>query len=461
MRTLAWILAALPFLLLAFIGLRYLVRGTPVSRVRTSPLHEARADVSDPEFRRTLTLLSHVRLEEGNQLELLSCGNETYPRLFQDLADAERSITIQMYYCKPGRLADRLLAVLTERARAGVRVLVLFDAFGSQSLSRAYRETLRAAGVEVAEFRPVQWYALEKAYNRSHIRVVVVDARIAYTGGFGIDDKWLGDGRHADQWRDTNVRFTGPAVDGLQATFAAGWAEATGDLLTGEPFFADGSGHGEGEPGEGPRAEYEVAGERARRADEAVGDGVEMVRDVRAGVMHSAPTVGSTIAERFLALTISGAHRSLFVTNAYFVPDDGFTAMLAHAAQRGVDVRILTAGPATDVRSTRHAGRARYLELLEAGVRVWEYEPTMIHAKTIVADACFGSVGTMNFDNRSMVFNDESNLIFHDAKVGRALHRIFEQDLPYAREVTLDAFRRRPWTDRAQERLFTLLSRIL
>jgi cardiolipin synthase len=461
MRTLAWSLAALPVLLLAFIGLRYLVRGTPVARVRRSPLHDAQTDVSDPEFRRTVALLTHVRLEEGNRLELLSCGDETYPRLFRDLADAERSITIQMYYCKPGEVADRLHAVLVDRARAGVRVLFLWDAFGAQSLSREYRETLEAAGVEVAVFRPVQWYALEKAYNRSHIRVVVVDARIAYTGGFGIDDKWLGDGRHDDQWRDTNVRFTGPAVDGLQATFAAGWAEATGDLLTGEPFFADGSAHTEGDPGEGPRAEDADIAERARRADDAAGDGVEMVADVVAGVMHSAPTVGSTIAERFLALAISGTKRSLYITNAYFVPDDGFTQMLAHAAQRGADVRILTAGPSTDVRSTRYAGRARYLELLEAGVRVWEYMPTMIHAKTIVADACLGSVGTMNFDNRSMVFNDESNLIFHDARVGRALHGIFEQDLRYAREITLDAFRRRPWMERVQERVFSIPSRIL
>ena len=458
MRFVVLALAAIPVLLLALVGLRYLVRGTPIRRVRSAGLHEPEVRVSDPDFRAVLELLSHVHMTPGNSIELLCCGDETYPKLFDDLAAARESVTVQMYYCRPGVLADRLHATLVDRAQAGVRVLLLLDAFGSQDISREWVESLERAGVEVAQFRPVEWYALEKAYNRSHIRVVVVDSRIGYTGGFGIDDKWLGDGRSEDHWRDTNARFTGPAVRALQATFAAGWAEATGDLLTGRPFFEDASdgrdsgpnddeGTGEGDYDEGRRP--------------ALGDGERIVHDVRAGVMHCAPTVGSTIAERFLALVIGGAHRTLYVTNAYFVPDEGFVGLLAHAAERGVDVRILTAGTSTDVRSTRYAARARYERLLSAGVRIWEYRPTMIHAKTIVADACLGSVGTMNFDNRSMVFNDESNLVFHDARLGAALHDVFDRDLAYADEVTLDAFRRRPWTERAQERLFTTLTRIL
>ncbi len=440
MRYVAVALVAIPILLLALVGLRYLVRGTPIRRVRTAGLHEADVRVADPEFRAVLELLSQVSLAEGNSVELLCSGDDTYPRLFADLASARESVTVQMYYCRPGKLADRLRDVLADRAAAGVRVLLLLDAFGSQDLPKEYVESLERAGVTVARFRPVEWYALEKAYNRSHIRVVVVDSRIGYTGGFGIDDKWLGDGRSPDQWRDTNVRFTGPAVRALQATFAAGWAEATGDLLTGRPFFVDAADG---------------------RGDDLAGDGVNVVHDVRAGVMHCAPTVGSTIAERFLALVIGGANRTLYVTNAYFVPDDGFVGMLVHAAERGVDVRILTAGPTTDVRSTRIAGRARYEELLGAGVRIWEYSPTMMHAKTIVADACLGSVGTMNFDNRSMVFNDESNLVFHDARLGATLNEVFARDLEFSDEVTLEAFRRRPWTERVQERAFTTLTRIL
>jgi cardiolipin synthase len=445
MRIVAWLLVAIPVLLLAVIGLRYLVRGTPVKRVRTARLNEAQPAVTDPDFQRVLELLSQLQLEPGNRAHILCSGDETYPLLFDDIAAARRSITLQMYYCKPGKVADRFHAVLTERARAGVKVLCLFDAFGAQSLSREYMDSLRAAGCEVATFRPVQWYALEKAYNRSHIRVVVVDAEVAYTGGFGIDDKWLGDGRHPDQWRDTNVRFTGPAVAGLQATFAAGWAEATGDLLTGPPFFDD-------------------AGDDdavARPDDRVRSPGPDAAHEMVAGVMHCAPTVGSTTAERFLALAIGGARRSLYVTNAYFVPDEGFVHLLAHAAQRGVDVRVLTAGDSTDVRSTRFAGRARYEPMLRAGVRIWEYQPTMIHAKTLVADGCLASIGTMNFDNRSMVFNDESNVVAQDDRMGRALHEVFERDLEHSAEVTLERFLRRPWTDRVQERIFVLLTRIL
>jgi cardiolipin synthase len=458
MRTLAWILAALPLLLLAFAGVRFMVRGTPIRRVRAARLNAPQGTITDPEFRRTLELLAGVPLEPGNEVELFCCGDETYPRLFADLEGARHSITLQMYYCKPGRLADRLHDVLCERARAGVRVLFLWDAFGSQDLPDEYRDSLREAGVEVAIFRPIRWYALESAYTRSHIRVVVVDACVGYTGGFGIDDKWLGDGRHPDQWRDTNARFTGPAVHALQATFAAGWAEATGDLLTGRPFF-DGAPHpalaGAG-GGEGDLDDGDID-------DGSIDDGLSgrYERGVVAGVMHAEPSVGSTSAERFLALAIGGARRSLYITNSYFVPGEPFTEMLARAAARGVDVRVLTAGPNTDVRSTRFAGRSYYEPLLRAGARIWEYEPTMMHAKTIVVDGCLGAVGTMNFDNRSMSFNDESNLVFLDDGVGRALHEVFEEDLEYSHEVTLDAFLRRPWTDRAQERLFGLLSPIL
>ncbi len=162
-----------------------------------------------------------------------------------------------------------------------------------------------------------------------------------------------------------------------------------------------------------------------------------------------------------MVLAIGGARRSLYVTNSYFVPGDAFTALLARAAGRGVDVRVLTAGPSTDVKSTLMAGRSYYERLLSAGVRIWEYEPTMMHAKTIVADGCLGAVGTMNFDNRSMAFNDESNLVFLDGDVGRALHEVFETDQEYSREVTLEEFLRRPWTEKVQERLFGALTRIL
>jgi cardiolipin synthase A/B len=425
-----------PLAAMALVGFRYLTRDTPMRRVRSAHrTHEAPA-VRDEVFVPTMQLVSKLALHPGHETQILTCGDETYPNLWKDLRAATRSITVQMYYSQPGAVADTFQEILCERARAGVKVLFLRDAFGAAELGDDYLDVMRSAGVEVATFRPVKWYALDKTYARSHIRIVVVDGAVAYTGGFGIDDKWLGDGVSDDQWRDTNVRFTGPAVAQHQATFAAGWAEATGDLITGEVFF--------------PRTEAE-----AHHPDVPEPDG-----GVIAGVLHAAPTIGSTPAERFLALTIACARERLWITNAYFVPDEDFIRMLGHASQRGTDVRILTAGK-TDTKTVQHASRATYQPLLELGVRIWEYQPTMIHAKTIVADGCWSGVGTMNFDNRSMAFNDETMFLAWNAGFARELEALFERDLTHSKEITLEEWNRRGWWARTQQWGAALISRIL
>ena len=410
------------------VGALYLTRGTPVSSVRTFGQAPPPA-VIDPLFRRTVDLLAGMTMQPGNNVEVLFNGDQTYPRLWDDLRSAHHTITMQMYYCNPGTVADTLKRILIERARAGVRVLFLQDAIGSQNLTEEWQDSLRAAGVQVAVFRPPRWYQLDKAGHRSHIRVVVVDGHVGYTGGFGIDDKWLGDGRTNESWRDTNVRFTGPAVMQLQATFAAGWAEATGELITGQLFF--------------PLEEFRPDG------------------DDFGALLHMAPTVGSTPAERFLALSIEGARRTMYIANSYFVPDDDFRRMLVAAAQRGVDVRILTASDKTDIKTTWYAGRKRYEELLEGGVRIYEYAPSMMHAKTFVIDGVWSTVGTMNFDNRSLAFNDESNLVTFDRRVGAAMDSAFVEDLKHSEEIKLETFRRRPWHQKVFETGANLVSRLL
>jgi cardiolipin synthase A/B len=417
-------------LLFAFIGIAYSTRGTPLETVRAFGDPSGPPAVSEPLFRHTVELYTGAALAPGGRVEVLPNGERTYPRLWADLRSATRSITVQMYFYEPGRVADTLKAILSERARAGVRVLFLHDAFGAEELSKDYIDSLRAAGVHDASFRPVHWYSLHKAQTRSHIRVVVVDGRVGYTGGFGIADKWLGDGHSEDQWRDTNVRFTGPAVAQLQAAFAAGWVEATGQLITGELFF--------------PLQQWQA-------------DGAGPL----AGLLHMAPTIGSTPAERFLALSIAGARKRLYIANSYFVPDDDFRRLLIAAAKRGVDVRVLTTGPKTDVKTTRWAGRARYEELLEGGVKIYEYMPTMMHAKTLVADGLWSSVGTMDFDNRSLAFNDESNLNVLDAAVAATMDSLFLDDLKYAHEIKLQEFRRRSLVERALEGWATAMSRLL
>jgi cardiolipin synthase len=344
------VILVIVLLAMALIGILTVTRGTPVGSVVTLTEKEAPA-VTDSLFERSFELFTGTHVFPGNDVRQMLNGS-VYPQMWADLRSAQQSITVQMYYSLPGKVADTMATVLKERARAKVRVLFLVDAFGSQHLSKAWLDSLRDAGVEVAKLRPLRWYTIHNATDRSHVRVVVVDGRVAYTGGFGIADYWLGDGHHDEQWRESNVRFEGPAVMQLQAAFSAAWAESTGELLTGRLFFPN--------------------------------SGFQPVGPIHAGVLYTAPTTGSTPAERFIVLTIASARKTLYITNSYFVPDDDFRRLLEEAVKRGVDVRILTVGPKTDVKTTRWAGRHWYEELLSKGVRIWEYQPTMLHSKTTV-----------------------------------------------------------------------------
>jgi cardiolipin synthase len=415
--------------LLALIGVLTVTRGTPVEYVIAKGDPSGPPAAGDSLFERVIELNTGTVVEPGNRVQVLINGNGTYPLLWRDLRGCRQAVTVQMYFAKLGAVADTMSAVLRDCAKRGARVLVLLDAFGAQSLANEWVKPLRAAGIEVAFLRQLRWYSLHKAAERSHARVVVVDGRVGYTGGFGLADYWLGGGLKPDEWRETNVRFEGPAVAQLQAAFAATWAEATGELLTGDRFY--------------PPIAFDSVG------------------TVRAGLFHAVPTSGSTPAERFLALTITGARRTLYIANAYFVPDDDFRGLLQRAARRGVDVRVLTTGPNSDLRSTLWAGRWRYDELLEAGVRMYEYQPANMHAKTISVDGVWGTVGSMNFDNRSLAFNDETNLLILDRGVVGAMDAMFLADLRYARQITLDEIRRRPLWERARDGLAATMQRLL
>lgn len=421
------LLTLLSIALLAIL-LGYLVREPPIQRVRmrgkTEPLHAAGRRV-----RRAFEVLARATLERGNRVELLATGDELFARLLADLRQATTLITWQVFWFKPGHLAEEVADALIERAQAGVEILVLLDYFGSKRLGRDYVSRLRARGVNVQMFRPLRWRSLYKLPHRSHVRSVVIDGRIGYTGGFGIDDQWLGTGRVAGSWRDTHVRIEGSVVDQLQAPFISNWAECTRELLMGE---------------------------RVMEAD-AVASGDSQ----RAAILYSSPSLGSTSAERFLALTIEAARETLYITSAYFVPNGGFRHLLCAAAERGVDVRVLTPGANTDHISTWYASRARYEELLHAGVRIFEHQPTMIHAKTLVVDQVWSCVGSLNFDNRSLKLNDEVTLVAQDEQLGLELHQLFLRDLNFAREIELPHFEQRSWSQRAREKAARLLAPLL
>lgn len=410
---------------LALIGFLHLTRGTAVRHVRGVAADGAAISVGEPEFPLMAMMATGAWLAPGTRIEVMQNGDGTLPRLWEDLRSAQRSITLQLYYGAPGRMADTLTEILRGRARAGVRVFVLYDAFGTVDIPPDHRDALRASGIVVEPFRPIRLSTLHLAQNRSHVRGVVIDSRVGWTGGFGIDDKWSGDGRSNGSWRETNVRFEGPAVRQLQAAFAAAWVEATGVMFTGRATI-------EAQPG-----------------------------GATAGLLYTAPTLGSTAAERFFALSIAAASKTLYITNSYFAPDRNFIGLLAAAARRGVDVRILTAGPRTDVNLVRLAGRAWYETLLRSGVRVYEWQPTTLHAKTFVVDGEWFTVGSMNFDNRSMALNDEATLMVLDRTLGDEMIRIFLDDLGHAQEITVEAFRARSWLQRIAERGASWLTRLL
>ncbi len=446
----ALVIASLPVLMMALAGLPHLLRD-PL--VRTITMSAASGGLDEPGnpllppgvaadgFSETFALVVGARLSSDNRVEVLTNGDGTFERLWSDLRAAQRSITVQMYYAGSGRVADTTIEILAARARAGVDVYFLYDAFGAADLPHQYIATLRASGVHTAPYLPIRWYALDNASHRLHVRGVVVDGRIAYTGGFGLDDKWLGAGRKPGEWRDTNARFSGAVVAGLQAGFVAAWSTATGEVLIGDflscttalpdPTISQRQGVGTG-----------------------AADGVV------AALVRSSPLMGSTPAERLLALAIASAAHTLYISNAYFVPTLGFARLLIEAATRGVDVRVLTNGRQSDVRTTWLAGRHTYEPLLRAGVRIYEYNTT-IHAKTFVVDGQLSAISTMNFDNRSLAYNNEVALVTLDAVIGRYMVSLFLLDAEYADEILLAAFQTRAWPLRVLERMASIGSRLL
>lgn len=402
-----------------------IVRGAPVRSVVTeSPLPPP----SDPLFGELVGMASDAPLVDGNRVEVLLDAT-VYPRMIADIAGARLAVTVFLYFCEPGALGDAFAAALRGAAARGVRVHLLGDGYGCGEYLDEVAPGLERAGASVARLRPVHWYALHRAQHRNHGRSVVVDGAVAYTGGFGMSDKWSG-GPTGGAWRDTNVRLTGPVVARLESAFVASWAEATGALVTGEGLLdIEGTGA--------------VAG------------------SARAGVLVSRPGLGPTQAERWLALSIAGARETLYIANSYFVPTREILALLVDAARRGVDVRILLPGPINDIPSTKWAGQSYFGDLLEAGVRLFEYQPTMMHAKTMVVDGAWVGVGSVNLDNRSLRLNEEWALIAQGDSLGAVMDSIFLADLERSRERTIAMQRARPLTDRLKEVVVRLVAPLL
>jgi cardiolipin synthase len=386
-------------------------------------LHGEAVDVGSPSFLRAAEALTAAPTSEGNDVELLINGDRIFPAILETIRSAERTVSLLTYVYWKGEPAREVARALCEKASAGVEVNVLLDWLGSLPMEEGLLDDMQEAGVNVARFRPLRPYAVRRLNNRTHRKVLVVDGRIGMTGGVGIAEEWTGDAEDPDHWRDTHVRVRGPVVRGLQGAFAENWLEATGDVLVGDAYLPE---------------------------LEGVADGGPMQ------VVRSNAGVGDTNAEALMFLAIASAERSLDITNAYFAPRPAFVEALGDAAGRGVAVRILVPGPHIDKQFVRIAGRQTYDELLSRGVRIWEYQPTMLHAKTTVVDGVWSSVGSVNLDNRSFQLNDEVTLAVQSEAFAGELTEQFERDLDVSEEMRNGRWQRRSLRQRAAERAMAL-----
>jgi cardiolipin synthase len=378
--------------------------------------------LGEPAFFPTIEAYTDAPIVGGNRVQLLFNGDQTFPAMLREIRGAKSTITFAQYLYENGAIAYEIAEAFSERCRAGVQVHILIDSQGSGKIPDDIPARMRDAGCHLEFFRRIEapqvfvpWKLLRYNY-RNHRRVLVIDGRVGFTGGYGISDTWTGNGRREGHWRETNVRVEGPVVKYLQAGFTESWFEATGTLLGGEDYF--------------PR--------------------LEPVGAVHAQMVKSSPLSGSFQNYMLLLLSISSAKKSILITNSYFIPDDTMIDALVDAASRGVRVVVLVPGK-IDHQITYRASRANYGRLLLEGVHIFEYMAALMHAKTMVVDGVWGTVGSTNFDNRSFALNEELNLTFYDSGLAGQLEKAFEEDLKYAKEITHEAWSSRGMGERIYE----------
>jgi cardiolipin synthase len=376
---------------------------------------------------RVLEEACQTRLHRGQQVEVLTNGAHFYPAMQAAIQGARHSINVEAYIFQPGRIADQLVDALAERARAGVEVRMVLDAIGSSAMKwSAAAARLTDAGCRLDYYQPLKWYRLHRANNRTHRELLIVDGRTAFIGGAGVADWWHDASAPDDPaWRDTMVRVEGPVVASLQGVFAENWLECGGEILTSPACWPP----------------------------------LENAGPVDAIVIRSSPSDRATASRVAFQLLMACARESIDIHTPYFLPDQALRRTLVETVARGVRIRVLVPGPRTDQRLVRLASRRLYGQLLEKGVRIFEYQPGMTHAKVLVIDNRWAIVGTTNFDNRSFEHNDEVNLAFCDRDVAARLRHDFEADLGQSAEVTYDAWLRRPLLEKALKPLSWILER--
>jgi cardiolipin synthase len=381
----------------------------------------------DSQFVRTMGSLLGPGFLPGNRVTALYNGDEVFPAMLDAIRSARRTITFESYIYWSSSIGRRFTAALAERARAGVHTHVLIDWAGSQKVDQDDIARLRQAGVEVVLYRPLRFYDFDRINHRTHRKLLIVDGRVGFTGGLGIADQWLGHAQDKEHWRDSQFRAEGPVVAQLQAAFMDDWFETRGVVLDGPGYFPD-----------------------LDRRGPALGQ-----------VFWSSPRGGNGNLRVMFLLAIAAATRRILIANAYFVPDETTVEMLVAARRRGVDVEIIVPGPVLDAQVVRRASKETWGPMLEAGVAIYEYQPTMYHPKVMVVDDVWASVGSTNFDDRSFRLNQEDNLNVYDREFAAGQAAAFARDRAVSRRITLEAWRRRPLWERIQERAAGVLRKQL
>jgi cardiolipin synthase len=360
--------------------------------------------VEDPQFRRSLDNVGSVMVG-GNDAELLENGDGVFTAILKDLREAAFSINIEVYIFADDAAGRMFADAMIEAAGRGIKVRLLVDAQGGKL--GALRKELEAAGVICETYRPAAHYSI--IGRRTHRKLVIVDGKIAYTGGFGIDKRWLGNARNKTEWHDSAVRVTGPVVAQMQAVFSEGWTFSTGEILAGDAFY--------------PKT--------------------EQTGSMQAQALKSSKGDASSLPKMLYFMAIQSARKSIHIQNAYFLPDLQIRNALIAAVARGVDVKVMVPGTHMDVPMVRLASRSHYGPMLKGGVKIYEYERTMLHDKTVVVDGLFSTIGSINFDTRSMSTNAEESLSFYDRPFAVLMEAMFQRNLAYCHEVTYDAWRHR------------------
>jgi len=359
-------------------------------------------------FMRALGGAAGQHVLHGNEMTVLQNGVEIFPALFDAMAAARDTIHFSTFIYESGRVPQRFADALSAAARRGVKVRAVLDRRGSKKIPPALITQMREAGCKVHWFRPIQWFTWAKYNHRTHRKLLIIDGKLAFTGGIGIADEWDGDGDSPAHWRDTHVRIVGPAVAAVQAAFVDNWNEATGELAIAEKHF----------PLLAP------------------------VGSVGICAIQSNPTNTTSTARRSMAALIAGSRRRLWITNAYFVPTRPFIEALCKAKARGVDVKILMPGPYHDEPAVRRASRRTWPALLRGNVELYEFQPTMIHGKIVLVDGTVTSIGSINFDPRSFALNAEFGVVALDPGIAAQLEKAFVADLARSRRVTWEDIRR-------------------